>query len=232
VHAPRILSRILPVAAITAGLLVAAPVANAGPGKKKPKTVTAKIALGDKRVKHANVKASASSVKPKGKKSKPKAKTSQVAPCQNTEVLPTPETLDVVRAALLCLHNQIRAERNLPLLKDNAKLRKAALGHASAMVAQGYFDHTSPDGGTFVDRIIDASYVKRNDGWTLGENLAWGTGDLSTATGVMNAWMNSPGHKANIVKKAYREIGIGIRLGVPSDEGVGATITADFGVKL
>lgn len=229
-HAPRILSRILPVAAITAGLLVASPVAHAGPGKKKTKTVTAKIALGDKRVKHANVKASASSVKPKGKK--PKAKTSQLAPCQNTEVLPTPETLDVVRAALLCLHNQIRAERNLPLLKDNAKLRKAALGHASAMVAQGYFDHTSPDGGTFVDRIIGASYVKRNDGWTLGENLAWGTGDLSTAAGMMNAWMNSPGHKANIVKKAYREIGIGIRLGVPSDEGVGATVTADFGVKL
>ena len=37
----------------------------------------------------------------------------------------------------------------------------------------------------------------------------------------MNAWMNSPGHKPNIVKRAYREVGIGIRLGVPSDEGVG-----------
>ena len=39
----------------------------------------------------------------------------------------------------------------------------------------------------------------------------------------MNAWMNSAGHKANILKKAYREVGIGIRLGVPSDNGVGAT---------
>ena len=48
----------------------------------------------------------------------------------------------------------------------------------------------------------------------------------------MNAWMNSAGHKANILKKAYREVGIGIRLGVPTDEGVGATVTADFGVKL
>jgi uncharacterized protein YkwD len=44
--------------------------------------------------------------------------------------------------------------------------------------------------------------------------------------------MNSAGHKANILKKAYREIGIGLRLGVPSDETVGATVTADFGVKL
>ena len=45
------------------------------------------------------------------------------------------------------------------------------------MVNQGYFDHTSPDGDTFVDRILDAGYAKRNDGWSLGENLAWGTGD-------------------------------------------------------
>ena len=99
------------------------------------------------------------------------------------------------------------------------------------MVNEGYFDHTSPSGDTFVDRILGAGYAKRNDGWTLGENLAWGTGDLSTPASVMQAWMNSSGHKANILKKAYREVGIGIRLGVPSDSGVGATITADFGVE-
>jgi uncharacterized protein YkwD len=217
------LTRFLPVAAITAGLLVASPAADAA-GKKKTKTVTAKIALGDKRP----VKAKASAAKPKPKV---KAKTAQIT-CANTDVTPTPETIEVVRAAILCLHNQVRAEKGLPLLKDNVKLRKAAVGHSSTMVSQGYFDHTSPDGDTFVDRIIGAGYTKKNDGWTLGENLAWGTGDLSTAQGVMSAWMNSAGHKANIVKKAYREVGIGIRLGVPSDEGVGATITADFGVKL
>jgi uncharacterized protein YkwD len=221
VNFTKTLTRFLPVAAITAGLLVASPAADAA-GKKKTKTVTAKIALGDKRP----VKAKASAAKPKVK-----AKTAQIA-CANTDVAPTAETLEVVRAAILCLHNQIRAQNNLPLLKDNAKLRKAAIAHSSTMVSQGYFDHTSPDGDTFVDRIIGAGYTKRNDGWTLGENLAWGTGDLSSAQGVMNAWMNSAGHKANIIKKAYREVGIGIRLGVPSNEGVGATITADFGVKL
>jgi uncharacterized protein YkwD len=210
VNFTKTLNRILPVAAITAGLLVAAPAANAA-DKAKTKTVTAKIALGDKRP----VKARAAA-----------------APCQNVDVMPTAETIEVVRAAILCLHNQIRADKNLPLLKDNSKLRKAALGHSATMVSQGFFDHTSPDGDTFVDRVIGAGYTKKNAGWSLGENLAWGTGDLSTANGIMNAWMNSSGHKANILKKAYREVGIGIRLGVPSDEGVGATITADFGVKL
>jgi uncharacterized protein YkwD len=237
VNFTKTLTRILPAAAITAGLLVASPAADAA-GKKKTKTVTAKIALGNKRPVTVNSKskpkASASAAKPKAKakaKAKVKAKTAQIT-CSNTEVLPSPETLEVVRAAILCLHNQIRAGKGLPLLKENVRLRRAAAGHSSTMVSQGYFDHTSPDGDTFVDRVVSSGYTKRNDGWTLGENLAWGTGDLSSATGIMNAWMNSAGHKANILKTAYREVGIGIRLGVPSDEGVGATITADFGVKL
>ncbi len=220
--ARRFFTRILPTAAIAAGLLVAAPAADAK-AKKKDKPVIAKIALENQRTKNAKTKASA----------KPKAKTSQTPiTCQNTDLMPTPDNVELVRAAILCLHNQIRSQNNLPLLKDNAKLRKAANSHSSAMVNEGYFDHTSPDGDSFVDRIIGAGYAKRNDGWTLGENIAWGTGDLSSAKGVMDAWMNSPGHKSNILKKAYREVGIGIRTGVPSDEGVGATITADFGVKL
>ena len=46
----------------------------------------------------------------------------------------------------------------------------------------------------------------------------------------MKAWMDSPGHRANVVKRAYREIGIGVVTGVPSDRDAGATYTADFGV--
>jgi uncharacterized protein YkwD len=145
--------------------------------------------------------------------------------------MPTADNVDVIRAAVLCLHNQIRAQHNLPLLRDNVKLRKAAVGHSVDMVDEGYFDHTTPSGDTFVDRILGAKYAKQTDGWTLGENLAWGTGDLSTPAGVMQAWMNSAGHKANILKRSYREVGIGIRLGVPTDAGVGATFTADFGAK-
>jgi uncharacterized protein YkwD len=212
VHTRSSIARFLPVAAIAAGLLVAAPAADAN-SHRKQSPVIARIALGNQRGK------------------KVKAKTSQAVVCQNTDVLPTAANLDQVRAAILCLHNQIRAQNNLSLLKENPKLRKAAAGHSADMVDEGYFDHTSIDGGSFVDRIIARGYVKRNAGWALGENLAWGTGDLSSAKGVMDAWMHSAGHKANILKKAYREVGIGITLGVPTDDGVGATITAEFGVK-
>jgi uncharacterized protein YkwD len=210
VPATKLLNRILPVAAVTAGLLVAAPAAEAG--KKDTKVVKATIALGDKRPVKIRARAA--------------------APCQNTDIAPAADNLDLVRAAILCLHNQIRTEAGLTALRENPRLRRAALAHSASMVNGGYFDHTSPSGDTFVDRILSARYAKRDEGWTLGENLAWGTGELSTPAGVMGAWMNSPGHKANIVKRAYREVGIGIRLGVPSDSGVGATITADFGAKL
>ena len=212
-----IFTRVLPVAAVATGLLIAAPAADAG--KKKPKTIKATIALGDKRPVKARIAAK-----------KPKA--NAAVTCTNTDLLPSADNLELVQDAILCLHNKIRSEKGLPTLRDNAKLRKAALSHSSAMINAGFFEHTSPNGDTFVDRILGAGYTKRNDAWTLGENLAWGTGELSSPAQVMQSWMNSAGHKANILKKAYREVGIGIRVGVPSDHGVGATITADFGAKL
>jgi uncharacterized protein YkwD len=220
----KIFTRVFPAAAVAVGLVFASP-ANATVTKTKTKTtktVTAKIALGDKRDAKAKAK----------KKAKKKVTAKATVACSNTTITPDAANLEVVRVTLLCLHNQIRANAGLPLLKDNAKLRKAATSHSNDMVAEGYFDHTSLDGDTFVDRILDAGYAKRNGGWTIGENLAWGTGELSTPQAIMNAWMNSAGHKANIVKKAYKEVGISVRLGVPTDAGVGATVTADFGAKV
>jgi uncharacterized protein YkwD len=159
------------------------------------------------------------------------AKAAPAQECANTELMPTAQNLELVRAAVLCLHNQIRVQLGLTRLKDNAKLRKAANGHSSSMVDEGFFAHTSPSGETFVERVLGAGYAKPTDGWMLGENLAWGTGEQSTPAGGMNAWMNSAGHKANIVKGGYREIGVGVRLGGPEDPGVGATFTAEFGAK-
>jgi len=222
----KIFTRIVPAGAVAAGLVFASPAsADAAPSKTKggkaTKTVAAEIALGDKRP-----------VKAKASKAKKKVTARATVACSNTTITPDAANLEVVRVTLLCLHNQIRAQAGLPLLKDNTKLRKAAVGHSNDMVAEGYFDHTSLNGDTFVDRILDAGYAKRNDGWTIGENLAWGTGELSTPQAIMNAWMNSAGHKANILKKAYKEVGISVRLGVPTDAGVGATVTADFGAKV
>ena len=159
------------------------------------------------------------------------AERTAAADCAGVDVAPAAETVAAVRAGILCLTNAERAQRGLVMLRENPRLRRAALAHSSDMLRAGYFAHTAPDGDTFVDRILAARYARRNDGWTLGENLAWGTGEVGTARGVHEAWMRSSGHRANILKPAYRELGIGVRRGVPKDAGVGATFTIDFGVK-
>jgi uncharacterized protein YkwD len=161
---------------------------------------------------------------------RPRAKSASV--CTNTDLMPAAGNLPVIRAAVLCLHNKERTQRGLPPLKENAKLRKAAKGHSDNMVADHFFDHTAPDGSDMVDRILGTGYAA-GQGWSLGENIAWGTGNLATAREIHDAWMHSPGHRANILRRQFREVGIGIAVGAPVDAGGldGATYTADFGVR-
>jgi uncharacterized protein YkwD len=151
--------------------------------------------------------------------------------CADADLEAAKANLPRIRAAVLCLHNRIRAEHDLPALRENKRLRKAALGHSKDMVRDGYFEHTTPEGTTMVDRILRARYVREDDGWALGENLAWGTGSLGTPRGAVQAWMDSPGHRANILKKTYRELGVGVVVGVPVSDAAGATYTVDFGVR-
>jgi uncharacterized protein YkwD len=159
------------------------------------------------------------------------APTTAQADCADADLYPTAENLDRVRDAVVCLHNEERVSRGLRALRQDAKLRRAATGHSDEMVEKSYFAHDSLDGGDFVDRILAVRYVGRRDDYSLGENLAWGTGDLSTPRGVVDAWMRSAAHKSNLLKRAYRDVGVGIQLGVPKDGTVGATYTIDFGVK-
>ena len=156
----------------------------------------------------------------------------QAQGCANVNAEPSRGNVEVVRAAVLCLHNKERSARGLTPLKENAKLRKAAKGHSDNMVAKGFFDHTAPDGTDMVDRILGTGYGA-GQGRSLGENIAWGTGNLATAREIQAAWMRSPGHKANMLRRQFREIGIGIAVGAPVDAGGldGAIYTADFGVR-
>jgi uncharacterized protein YkwD len=154
--------------------------------------------------------------------------------CANADLQPTAATVGAVREAVLCMHNELRAEEGLPRLRENARLESAAERHSSNMVARRFFDHTTPAGVTMTDRIERSRYLRRGDIWTIGENLAWGSGMRSTPREVVAAWMASKGHRANVLRRSFREIGIGIEIGTPVELGPavsGATYTADFGVR-
>ena len=78
-----------------------------------------------------------------------------------------------------------------------------------------FFSHTSPGGATFVDRIRGTGYLAGARSWAIGENIAYGSGSRSSPRSIGRAWMNSPGHRANILSSNYREIGIGLAIGTP-----------------
>lgn len=96
------------------------------------------------------------------------------------------------------------------------------------MVSRHYFAHTSPAGRTFVDRLRAAGYLWPARSWSAGEVLAWGAGELSTPAATVGAWMRSPVHRRVLLRRRYREIGVGIAAGTPPGDR-GATYAAELG---
>ncbi|MEU0338288.1 sigma-70 family RNA polymerase sigma factor [Streptomyces bobili] len=123
-------------------------------------------------------------------------------------------------AQVIALVNKERAAAGCGPLTDDAKLRNAALDHSEDMDARDFFDHTNPDGADPGQRITAAGYR-----WsTYGENIAKGQ---QSAESVMTSWMNSPGHRANILNCDFKNIGVGIH-----DGSGGPWWTQNFGARL
>ncbi|WP_405443349.1 CAP domain-containing protein [Streptomyces avidinii] len=109
-------------------------------------------------------------------------------------------------SAVLALVNKERSAAGCGPVTMNAKLSAAARGYSDTMARSGVMSHTGPDGSTMTTRVEAAGYA-----WSrLGENIARGQSD---ADAVMKAWMNSSGHRANILNCDFREIGIGVHKG-------------------
>ncbi|MXM66531.1 sigma-70 family RNA polymerase sigma factor [Streptomyces sp. HUCO-GS316] len=121
---------------------------------------------------------------------------------------------------VVALVNRERAAAGCGPLTEDAQLNKAAQGHSDDMAARDFFDHTNPDGADPGQRITAAGYR-----WsTYGENIAMGQ---QTPESVMDSWMNSPGHRANILNCSFKNIGVGVHNG-----GGGPWWTQAFGAKL
>jgi uncharacterized protein YkwD len=144
-----------------------------------------------------------------------------------------PPAGDDAAAATLCLVNAERTSRGLAPVSTDAKLGAAASALAKDMVARRFFDHTSPDGGTLSSRLRAAAWLPASGAWSAGENIAWGSGSLGTPERIVASWMASPGHRANILRASFDEIGVGIAAGAPQAgvTGAAATYVTDFGSR-
>ncbi|MEM8534333.1 MAG: S8 family serine peptidase [Chloroflexota bacterium] len=101
------------------------------------------------------------------------------------------------------LVNQERTSRGLAPLTMSDKLTEAAQVHSDDMAENNRLSHTGSDGSTVGDRVSRTDYVWQ----TVGENIAW---NYTTPESVMEGWMNSSGHRANILRENYTEIGVAL----------------------
>jgi len=114
----------------------------------------------------------------------------------------TPGGLAQTAAEVVALTNAERARAGLRPLAVDALLTNAAQAHSADMVARAFYSHTSPDGSEPWHRAAAAGSTRR----TIGENIACGQ---RSAAEVVQGWMDSPGHRANILKPAFTHIGVG-----------------------
>lgn len=133
--------------------------------------------------------------------------TSAAPPPTTSEAAPPPSTKPAARVAssvaeqVLSLVNAERAGAGCKPLAEESHLTKAAQDYSDDMSARNFFAHTNPEGVTFDQRIKNAGYSKPG-----AENIAKGQ---TSAAQVMDAWMNSEGHRANILNCSLTKLGVG-----------------------
>lgn len=112
---------------------------------------------------------------------------------------------------MVCLTNFARRESGRVAYRTDAGLLSSASAKAADILRCDSFSHSAC--GRPFNWWIDRRYVDDSRCWQAGENIAWATGQLGTPRQIFKAWMNSPGHRAAILSRQYREIGVGFRIG-------------------
>ncbi len=130
------------------------------------------------------------------------------------EARPTP-----AEASLLQVMNQARAQYGVAPLRVDYRLEAAARAKSRSMLRTGTFFH-----GNFARRLT--SYRAR--GPYFGENLAWGVGSRGSAASVVQMWLASPSHRANLLRRSFQRVGLGIYVGTFRGYGGTSVVTANF----
>ena len=115
-------------------------------------------------------------------------------------------TTNQLRNDIITLTNVERTSRELIALVSSDQITAVAQAHARDMSERDFFEHINPDGEDPFDRLTAGGVTY---GYA-GENIAFFSATSDLAERVVTGWMNSPGHRANILEKNYRKIGIGV----------------------
>lgn len=116
-------------------------------------------------------------------------------------------SVSALEAQVLADVNATRRQRGLRPLRFSGQLARAADFHSQDMARRGYFSHNSRDGSAFWRRVQRFYPSTGYRSWIVGENLVWASPDLS-ASSALSMWMGSPPHRANLLNRQWREIGL------------------------
>lgn len=148
--------------------------------------------------------------------------TPRPTPPKTPRPTPTPTPTPSLSQAIVAQLNTVRASAGVEALALNTTLQRMAQSYAQELAAGQFFSHTDPQGATFEMRIARSGYR----GSSTAENL--GVTTEPGGTDVVSMWMNSLGHRANMLNPAFRAVGIGVATGLY--EGLSATyVVAEFG---
>jgi uncharacterized protein YkwD len=135
------------------------------------------------------------------------------ARCGASAASPAATSPSQAARAVTCEINLRRSEHGLRRVRAERKLTRMAQRYTLAMVRQRFFSHVSPGGASMSDRLRASGYGGAR--WRAGEVLAWGTGQLATPEAVVRSWMASPPHRAVLLGRGYRDVGVGMTPGTP-----------------
>lgn len=116
----------------------------------------------------------------------------------------------VQQRAMACLINRVRARRHLPRLRSVRALARSASIKLGDLLSCGQFSHTAC-GRPFQSAFKRAGYIPAGRSWAAGENLAWGTSLKAEPLAILDGWLKSPEHRANLLRHRWRQQGLAMR---------------------
>ena len=155
------------------------------------------------------------------------------AECAGADAQPVAGGSPALQVALVqataCLIGDVRAAHGLPPVKLETRLTLAAHRHATDLREHNTLSHASTDGSDVVTRAGEQGYTTSAEEWELGEILGWGTGALATPRAVVGAWLASPGHRSELLRAGYNEMGVMVLRDALRDDA--AIYVVDFGTR-
>lgn len=161
----------------------------------------------------------------------PAAASSEAAECRDSSTPAYRLSEREAQRTTLCLVNKERNQRGMGDLRTHRRTQRAAEEHNRVMIQKRCFSHQCSGERDLLGRLEQSGYLPCDCSWAIAENIAWGSGSTGSPRSIVDAWMNSPPHRANILNRGFEHAGVAVDGGSPEGGGQAATYTMDFGTK-